>query len=71
MKLSRWQSEYRNHIKKNGKKSVGRKNGDTDEKVLNRHSDVVKLIKRNISIRNKAAITNKSTNTILKVKRLL
>ena len=73
MTLSRLQSGYRNHIKKNGKKSVGRKKGDTDsdEKVLNRHSDVVRLIKRGLSIRNISAITNKSTNTVMKVKRIL
>ena len=73
MTLSRLQSGYRNHIKKNGNKSVGRKKGntDSDEKILNRHSDVVRLIKRGLSIRNIAAITNKSTNTILKVKKLI
>ena len=73
MTLSRLQSGYRNHIKKYGSKSVGRKKGntDSDDTILERHSDVVKLIKRNISIRNIAAITNKSTNTILKVKKLM
>jgi|TARA_B110001469_G_scaffold53350_1_gene51518 DNA invertase Pin-like site-specific DNA recombinase len=73
MTLSRLQSGYRNHIKKYGSKSVGRKKGntDSDDTILERHSDVAKLIKRNISIRNIAAITNKSTNTILKVKKLL
>ena len=73
MTLSRLQSGYRNHIKKYGSKSVGRKKGntDSDDTILERHSDVVKLIKRNISIRNIAAITNKSSNTILKVKKLL
>lgn len=73
MTLSRLQSGYRNHIKKNGTKSVGRKMGsiDSDETILERHSDVVKLLKRNISIRNVSSITNKSTNTVLKVKKLL
>ena len=73
MTLARLESGYRNHIKKYGSKSVGRKKGntDSDDTILERHSDVVKLIKRNISIRNIAAITNKSTNTILKVKKLL
>ena len=73
MTLARLQSGYRNHIKKYGSKSVGRKKGntDSDDTILERHSDVAKLIKRNISIRNIAAITNKSTNTILKVKKLL
>tara|TARA_B110000503_G_scaffold110581_1_gene165478 strand:- start:3187 stop:3819 length:633 start_codon:yes stop_codon:yes gene_type:complete len=73
MTLSRLQSGYRNHIKKYGSKSVGRKKGntDSDDTILERHSDVVKLIKRNISIRNISAITNKSTNTVMKVKRIL
>ena len=73
MTLSRLQSGYRNHIKKNGNQSVGRKKGNTDcdEKILNRHSDVVRLIKRGLSIRNVSAITNKSTNTVLKVKRII
>jgi DNA invertase Pin-like site-specific DNA recombinase len=73
MTLARLESGYRNHIKKYGSKSVGRKKGntDSDDTILERHSDVAKLIKRNISIRNIAAITNKSTNTILKVKKLM
>ena len=73
MTLSRLQSGYRNHIKKNGSSSVGRKKGniDNDETVLERHSDVVRLLKRDLSIRNISAITQKSTNTVLKVKRLI
>jgi DNA invertase Pin-like site-specific DNA recombinase len=73
MTLARLQSGYRNHIKKYGTKSVGRKKGsiDSDEKILERHSDVVKLLKRGISIRNISTITNKSSNTVLKVKRIM
>ena len=73
MTLARLQSGYRNHIKKYGSKSVGRKKGsiDSDEKILERHSDIVKLLKRGISIRNISAITNKSSNTVLKVKRIM
>ena len=73
MTLARLQSCYQNHIKKYGSKSVGRKKGsiDSDEKILERHSDVVKLLKRGISIRNISAITNKSSNTVLKVKRIM
>ena len=72
MTLSRLQSGYKNHIKKNGSQSVGRKKGNVDssEAIIERHSDIVRLLKRGISIRNISAITNKSTNTILKVKRL-
>ena len=73
MTLARLQSGYRNHIKKNGSKSVGRKKGsvDSDEKILERHSDVARLLKRGLSIRNISAITNKSSNTVLKVKKLM
>jgi len=73
MTISRLQSGYRNHIKKNGSSSVGRKKGsiDNDETVLERHSDVVRLLKRDLSIRNISAITKKSTNTVLKVKRII
>lgn len=72
MTLSRLQSGYKNHIKKNGNQSVGRKKGnvDSNETIIDRHSDIVRLLKRGISIRNISAITNKSTNTVLKVKRL-
>ena len=73
MTLARLQSGYRNHIKKHGSKSVGRKKGsvDSDEKILERHSDVARLLKRGLSIRNVSAITNKSSNTVLKVKKLM
>jgi DNA invertase Pin-like site-specific DNA recombinase len=73
MTLARLQSGYRNHIKKHGSKSVGRKKGsvDSDEKILERHSDVTRLLKRGLSIRNISAITNKSSNTVLKVKKLM
>lgn len=73
MTLSRLESGYRNHIKKYGSKSVGRKKGsiDSDETILDRHADVAKLLKRGISIRNISAITNKSSNTVLRVKRII
>lgn len=73
MTLARLQSGYQNHIKKYGTQSVGRKKGsvDSDETIITRHSDVAKLLKRGISIRNINAITNKSTNTIMKVKKLI
>ena len=73
MTLSRLKSGYKNHIKKHGSKSVGRKKGsiDSDENVLERHSDVARLLKRGLSIRNVSAITNKSSNTVLKVKKLM
>jgi DNA invertase Pin-like site-specific DNA recombinase len=72
MTLSRLQSGYKNHIKKNGSQSVGRKKGNVDSRdtIIERHLDIVRLLKRGVSIRNISAITNKSTNTVLKVKRL-
>lgn len=68
---SRMASGYRNHIKNGGK--VGRKLGsiETEEETIQKHSDVLKLLKKKLSIRQIAGLTNKSTNTILKVKKLL
>ena len=65
---SRMNSGYRNHIKNGGK--VGRKLGsiETEEETLQKHSEVVKLLKKKLSIRQISGLTNKSTNTILKVK---
>ncbi len=65
---SRMVSGYQNHIKNGGK--VGRKSGsiETEEETLQKHSDVLKLLKKKLSIRQISGLTNKSTNTILKVK---
>ena len=65
---SRMISGYRNHIKNGGK--VGRKMGsiETEEETIQKHSDVLKLLKKKLSIRQISGLTNKSTNTILKVK---
>jgi DNA invertase Pin-like site-specific DNA recombinase len=65
---SRMVSGYRNHIKNGGK--VGRKSGsiETEEETIQKHSDVLKLLKKKLSIRQISGLTNKSTNTILKVK---
>ena len=65
---SRMVSGYRNHIKNGGK--VGRKTGsiETEEETIQKHSDVLKLLKKRLSIRQISGLTNKSTNTILKVK---
>jgi DNA invertase Pin-like site-specific DNA recombinase len=65
---SRMVSGYRNHIKNGGK--VGRKMGsiETEEETIQKHSDVLKLLKKKLSIRQISGLTNKSTNTILKVK---
>jgi DNA invertase Pin-like site-specific DNA recombinase len=65
---SRMVSGYRNYIKNGGK--VGRKSGsiETEEETIQKHSDVLKLLKKKLSIRQISGLTNKSTNTILKVK---
>ena len=65
---SRMVSGYRNHIKNGGK--VGRKTGsiETDEETIQKHTDVLKLLKKKLSIRQISGLTNKSTNTVLKVK---
>jgi DNA invertase Pin-like site-specific DNA recombinase len=66
---SRFQSGYRNYIANGGK--VGRKKGCvSDEDFLNNHKDVVKLLKRNLSIRQISGLTDKkSLTTIMKVKK--
>ncbi len=65
---SRMISGYNNHIKNGGK--VGRKIGsiETAEETIQKHSDVIKLLKKKLSIRHISRLTNKSTNTVLKVK---
>jgi DNA invertase Pin-like site-specific DNA recombinase len=65
---SRMVSGYRNHINNGGK--VGRKSGsiETEEETIQKHSDVLKLLKKKLSIRQISGLTNKSTNTVLKVK---
>jgi DNA invertase Pin-like site-specific DNA recombinase len=67
---NRMESGYRAHIKKNGSKSVGRKLGsiETEEETIQKHSDILKLLKRKLSIRQISGLTKKSTNTVMKVK---
>lgn len=67
--LTRLQSGYRNHLANSGR--VGRKQGVvSDEDFLANHKDVVKLLKRNLSIRQISGLTNKkSLTTIMKVKK--
>jgi DNA invertase Pin-like site-specific DNA recombinase len=67
---NRFQSGYRNYIDSGGK--VGRKKGQTisEDIFLANHKDVVKLLKRNLSIRQISGLTeNKSLTTIMKVKK--
>lgn len=66
----RFQSGYRNYIESGGK--VGRKKGQilSDEDFMTNHRDVIKLLKRNLSIRQISGLTNnKSLTTIMKVKK--
>jgi DNA invertase Pin-like site-specific DNA recombinase len=51
---------------------VGRKEGfkKSDEKVLEEHKDVLKLLKQDYSVRNIMKITGKSSGTIQKVNKL-
>jgi DNA invertase Pin-like site-specific DNA recombinase len=65
---SRMDSGYRNHIKNGGK--VGRKLGsiETEEETIQKHTDIVKLLRKNLTIRQISGLTNKSNNTVLKVK---
>jgi len=67
---NRFQSGYRNFIASGGR--VGRKKGHTvsEEDFLANHKDVVKLLKRNLSIRQISGLTDKkSLTTIMKVKK--
>lgn len=68
--LSRLQSGYRSLVNTKGTKAVGRKTGsiETEEEILKKHTDIVKLLKKKLTIRQIAGLTNKSTNTVLKVK---
>ena len=73
MTKNRMVSGYHHHIQKYGSKSVGRKIGQVqiESKTLERHADVLKLVRKGHSIRDIASITKKSVNTVLKVKKLL
>lgn len=52
---------------------VGRKEGfkKSDEKVLEEHKDILKLLKQNYSVRNIMKLTGKSNGTIQKISKLL
>ena len=67
----RLQSGY-NQYRNNGGK-VGRKTGtkENQEQFLEKHKDIVKLLKKGLSIRNVATLTSKSTKTVQKVKKFI
>ena len=67
----RIKSGYESYRKNGGK--VGRKEGfkkDT-ETLLTEHKDVVKLLKQGYSVRKKMKLTDKSSGTIQKIKKLI
>jgi len=68
---SRLCSGYRKFRNDGGK--VGRKKGFriNDNDLLTKYSDVVKHLRKGISIRNVAKLTSKSTKTVQKVKQLI
>ena len=59
------------YIRDGGK--LGRKTGSTKDpkKLLTEHADVVKFLKQGQSIRNTMKLTNKSSGTIQKIKKLV
>lgn len=68
---SRMESGY-NHFRECGGK-VGRKTGyrKTDEKMKEQYTEEIKLLRKGISLKNIYRITGTSTNTLLKLKRLI
>jgi len=67
----RIKSGYDNFRKNGGK--VGRKEGyrKDNETLLAEHKDIVKLLKQNLSVRKIMKLTDKSSGTIQKVKKLV
>lgn len=59
-------------FRKNGGK-VGRKEGfkKDEETLLNEHKDIVKLLKQGYSVRKTMKLTDKSSGTVQKIKRLI
>jgi DNA invertase Pin-like site-specific DNA recombinase len=68
---SRIKSGYDSYRKNGGK--VGRKEGYTKDKetLLAEHKDVVKQLRKNLSVRDVMKITKKSSGTIQKIKKLM
>lgn len=69
--FQRLTSGYKKHRAAGG--HVGRIKGVVmeDEKLLDKHKDVVKYLKKSRSIRETATMVNKSTRTVLKVKKAM
>jgi len=66
----RLNSGYRKYIESGGK--VGRTPGKKvdNDKILEKHTEIIKYLKKNRSIRETAKLSGKSTRTVLKVKRI-
>lgn len=58
-------------VKDGGK--LGRKVGSTKDtkQLLTQHSDIVKFLKQGQSVRNTMKLTNKSSGTVQKIKKLI
>ncbi len=69
--MQRMNSGRKKYIREGGK--LGRKEGSTETpaEYLKKHSDVVKYLKQEQSIRNTMKLTGKSTGTVQKVRKLL
>jgi DNA invertase Pin-like site-specific DNA recombinase len=67
----RIKSGYEQYRKNGGK--VGRKEGfrKDDETILNENKDVIKLLKQDYSVRKIMKLTDKSSGTIMKVKKIV
>jgi DNA invertase Pin-like site-specific DNA recombinase len=67
----RVKSGYDNYRKNGGK--VGRKKGSTkdEETLLVQHKDVIKLLKQDYSVRKIMKLTDKSSGTIMKIKKIM
>lgn len=67
----RLQSARKEYMRRGG--VVGRKKGSviSDGDLLIKHNDIVKLLKKKVSIRNTAKITDKSVSTIQRVKKVM
>jgi len=68
---SRLDSGRKKYIKDGGR--LGRNTGSTKgvKQLLNEHSDIVKFVKQNHSIRNIMTLTGKSSGTVQKVRKIL
>lgn len=67
----RVKSGYENFRKNGGK--VGRKEGfkKDNELILSEHKEVVKLLRQGYSVRKVVKLTDKSSGTVQKVKKLI